>query len=88
MIESPSLRTLVIGNSGSGKSSLAERLGELIQVPIFDLNSSIGKAMLLEPSKTKMWLGSGLLTWPLHSVGSSKVCTGGSPKSQFQELPP
>jgi adenylate kinase family enzyme len=32
------LRTLVIGNSGSGKSSLAEGLGALIHAPVFDLD--------------------------------------------------
>jgi adenylate kinase family enzyme len=38
MIESLKLRTLIIGNSGSGKSSLAERLGVLIHAPTFDLD--------------------------------------------------
>jgi len=38
MLEALKLRTLVIGNSGSGKSHLAERLGALIHAPIFDLD--------------------------------------------------
>src|SRR5258708_39982431 len=38
MLEALKLRTLVIGNSGSGKSSLAEGVGALIQAPIFDLD--------------------------------------------------
>ena len=38
MIESLKLRILIIGNSGSGKSSLAERLGALFHAPIFDLD--------------------------------------------------
>jgi adenylate kinase family enzyme len=38
MLEALKLRTLVIGNSGSGKSSLAERLVALIHAPIFDLD--------------------------------------------------
>jgi adenylate kinase family enzyme len=38
MIESLKLRTLIIGNSGSGKSSLAERLGALFHAPIVDLD--------------------------------------------------
>jgi adenylate kinase family enzyme len=38
MIEFLKLRTLIIGNSGSGKSSLAERLGALIHAPTFDLD--------------------------------------------------
>ena len=37
MLEALKLRTLVIGNSGSGKSSLAEGLGALIHAAIFDL---------------------------------------------------
>ena len=38
MFEALKLRTLVIGNSGSGKSRLAERLGALIDAPVFDLD--------------------------------------------------
>jgi adenylate kinase family enzyme len=38
MLEALKLRTLVIGNSGSGKSRLAEGLGVLIHAPIFDLD--------------------------------------------------
>ena len=38
MLEALELRTLIIGNSGSGKSSLAEGLGELVGAPIFDLD--------------------------------------------------
>ena len=38
MLDALKLRTLVIGNSGSGKSSLAEGLGALTHVPIFDLD--------------------------------------------------
>src|SRR6185295_3127597 len=88
MIEYLKLRTLVIGNSGSGKSSLAEGLGALIHAPVSDLDFIIGKTMGSEPSKTKICLGRRLPTSPRHSVGSSKACTGGSPKSQFQEQRP
>jgi adenylate kinase family enzyme len=35
MLEALKLRTLVIGNSGSGKSQLAEGLGALSRAPIF-----------------------------------------------------
>src|SRR5262249_15638119 len=38
MLEALKLRTLVIGNSGSGKSRLAEGLGALIHAPVFDLD--------------------------------------------------
>jgi adenylate kinase family enzyme len=38
MLEALQLRTLVIGNSGSGKSRLAEGLGALIHAPVFDLD--------------------------------------------------
>jgi adenylate kinase family enzyme len=38
MIETLNPRILVIGNSGSGKSSLAERLGALMHAPVFDLD--------------------------------------------------
>ena len=88
MIEYLKLRTLVIGNSGSGKSSFAEGLGALIHAPVSDLDFIIGKTMGSEPSKTKICLGRRLPTSPRHSVGSSKACTGRSPKSQFQEQRP
>jgi hypothetical protein len=38
MLEAVRLRTLVIGNSSSGKSRLAEGLGALIHAPVFDLD--------------------------------------------------
>jgi adenylate kinase family enzyme len=38
MLKALKLRTLVIGNSGSGKSRLAEGIGALIHAPIFDLD--------------------------------------------------
>ena len=75
MIEYLKLRTLVIGNSGSGKSSFADGLGALIHAPVFDLDLIHGKTMGSEPSKTKIWLGRRLPTSPRHSVGSSKACT-------------
>jgi adenylate kinase family enzyme len=38
MFEALKLRTLVIGNSGSGESPLDEGLGALIDAPVFDLD--------------------------------------------------
>ena len=38
MFESLSQRTVIIGNSGAGKSALAERLAALIHVPVIDLD--------------------------------------------------
>jgi adenylate kinase family enzyme len=38
MLEALELRTLIIGNSGSGKSGLAEGLGELVGAPVFHLD--------------------------------------------------
>jgi len=88
MLEALQLRTLVIGNSGSGKSRLAEGLGALIQAPVFDLDLIHWKDMGLELSKTRMWLGRRLPTWLRRSVGSSKACTGGRLKLRFQEQRP
>ena len=36
MFESLSQRTVIIGNSGAGKSALAESLADLILVPVID----------------------------------------------------
>ncbi len=38
MFESLSQRTVIIGNSGAGKSALAESLATLIHVPVIDLD--------------------------------------------------
>jgi adenylate kinase family enzyme len=38
MFESLSQRTVIIGNSGAGKSALAESLADLILVPVIDLD--------------------------------------------------
>ena len=62
MLEALQLRTLVIGNSGSGKCRLAEGLGVLIHAPVFDLDLIHWKDMGLELSKTRMWLGRRLPT--------------------------
>ena len=38
MFESLGQRTVIIGNSGAGKSALAESLAALIHVPVIDLD--------------------------------------------------
>jgi adenylate kinase family enzyme len=38
MFESLSQRTVIIGNSGAGKSALAESLAALVRVPVIDLD--------------------------------------------------
>ncbi len=38
MFESLSQRTVIVGNSGAGKSALAESLAALILVPVIDLD--------------------------------------------------
>jgi adenylate kinase family enzyme len=38
MFESLSQRTVIIGNSGAGKSALAESLADSIHVPVIDLD--------------------------------------------------
>ena len=77
MIESLSLRTLVIGNSGSGKSSLAGRLGVLVHVPIFDLDSihwkgdgfgakqdeDVARQRVADLAATQRWVIEGVYGW-------------------------
>jgi adenylate kinase family enzyme len=88
MLEALKLRTLVIGNSGSGKSSLAEGVGALIQAPIFDLDLIHWKDDGFGAKQDEDVARQRLPTSRRQSVGSSKACTGGSLKPQFQEQRP
>ena len=82
------LRTLVIGNSGSGKSSLAEGLGALIHAPVFDLDlihwkddgfgtkqdEDMARQKVADLAATQRWVIEGVYGW--------------LPKSQCQEQRP
>jgi adenylate kinase family enzyme len=77
MFEALKLRTLVIGNSGSGKSSLAEGLGALIHAPIFDLDlihwkddgygakqdEDVARQKVANLAATKSWVIEGVYGW-------------------------
>ena len=77
MIEALKLRTLIIGNSGSGKSSLAEQLGALIHAPIFDLdlihwkgdgfgikqNEDLTRLKVADIAATERWVIEGVYGW-------------------------
>ena len=77
MLEALKLRTLVIGNSGSGKSSLAEGLGALVHVPVFDLDlihwkddgygakqdEDVARQKVATLVATKRWVIEGVYGW-------------------------
>jgi len=70
-------RTVVVGNSGSGKSSLARSIAELISAPAIDLDhirwqgetygakqdESIGKRLVAEVAAKPAWVIEGVYGW-------------------------
>ena len=77
MFESLSQRTVIIGNSGAGKSALAESLAALIHVPVIDLDllnwegdgygrkrdEDAARRMTLEVSAQPLWIIEGVYRW-------------------------
>ena len=77
MFESLSQRTVIIGNSGAGKSALAESLADLILVPVIDLDllnwegddygrkrdEDAARRMTLEVSTQPLWIIEGVYGW-------------------------
>ena len=77
MFESLSQRTVIIGNSGAGKSALAESLADLILVPVIDLDllnwegddygrkrdENDARRMTLEVSAQPFWIIEGVYGW-------------------------
>jgi adenylate kinase family enzyme len=74
MFQSLSQRTVIIGNSGAGKSALAESLATLIHVPVTDLDllnwegdgygrrrgENAARRMTLEVSAQPLWIIEGV----------------------------
>ena len=77
MLQSLKLRTLVIGNSGSGKSSLAEGLSALTDAPIYDLDlilwkddgygakhdENVARQKVADIAATQHWVIEGVYGW-------------------------
>jgi adenylate kinase family enzyme len=77
MLEALKLRTLVIGNSGSGKSSLAEGIAALIHAPVFDLDfihwkgdgygakqdEDVARQKVADLAATERWVIEGVYGW-------------------------
>src|SRR6476660_6630344 len=75
MFESLSQRTVIIGNSGAGKSALAESLAASIHVPVIDLDllnwegngygrkrdEDAARRMTLEVSTQPLWIIEGVV---------------------------
>jgi adenylate kinase family enzyme len=77
MLEALKLRTLVIGNCGSGKSSLAEGIAALIHAPVFDLDlihwkgdgygakqdEEVARRKVADLAATQRWVIEGVYGW-------------------------
>src|SRR2546430_14589625 len=77
MFESLIQRTVIIGNSGAGKSALAESLAASIHVPVIDLDllnwkgngygrkrdEDAARRMTLEVSTQPLWIIEGVYGW-------------------------
>jgi adenylate kinase family enzyme len=82
MFESLSQRTVIIGNSGAGKSAFAEDLSALIHVPVIDLDllnwegdgygrkrdDDAARRMTLEVSAWPLWIIEGVYGWLAESA--------------------
>ena len=82
MFESLSQRTVIIGNSGAGKSALAESLAASIHVPVIDLDllnwegngygrkrdEDAARRMTLEVSTQPLWIIEGVYGWLAESA--------------------
>src|SRR5437588_9406391 len=77
MCQSLGQRTVIIGNSGAGKSALAESLAALIHVPVIDLDllnwegdgygrkrdEDAARRMILEVAAQPLWIIEGVYGW-------------------------
>ena len=82
MFESLSQRTVIIGNSGAGKSAFAEDLSALFHVPVIDLDllnwegdgygrkrdDDAARRMTLEVSAGPLWIIEGVYGWLAESA--------------------
>jgi adenylate kinase family enzyme len=82
MFESLSERTVIIGNSGAGKSAFAKDLSALIHVPVIDLDllnwegdgygrkrdDDAARRMTLEVSARPLWIIEGVYGWLAESA--------------------
>jgi adenylate kinase family enzyme len=82
MLKSPSQRTIIIGNSGTGKSTLAGSIAKLVHVPVVDLDQlhweagdygrkrdeAMARQMALEASARPNWIIEGVFGWLAEAV--------------------
>ena len=75
MISDPASRWVIIGNSGTGKSTLAEHVGMALHLPIYDLDlihwhqggrkrdEAEAKASVADIARTGAWVIEGVYGW-------------------------
>lgn len=74
-VDSPSLRIAIIGNSGSGKSSLAAKTGSALKLPVYDLDhlhwqedgrkrdEAEARLLVTRRANTSDWIIEGVYGW-------------------------
>src|SRR6266851_4840390 len=89
MFESLSQRTVIIGNSGAGKSALADSLASLVHVPVIDLDllhwegegygrkrdEDSARQMALKVSAQPLWIIEGVFGWIAHGAFAVPDCS-------------
>ncbi|MGQ2918089.1 MULTISPECIES: AAA family ATPase [Rhizobium] len=78
--ESPSLRIAIIGNSGSGKSSLAAKAGSALKLPVYDLDhlhwdvdgherdEAEARLLVAQHASTSDWIIEGVYGWLVETA--------------------
>lgn len=79
-VDNPSLRIAIIGNSGSGKSSLAAKAGSALKLPVYDLDhlhwledgrkrdEAEARLLVTQYANTSDWIIEGVYGWLVETA--------------------